>query len=86
MCWLLRAPVNFVGHFSVIRDIFEQAKKWKHLDDFCLLASCFAFPPLWARLTTGAEEDFEELDECEYIANILRILRMLQILQILQIL
>ena len=48
---------------------FKQAKEWKHLDDFCLLASCFAFPPLWARLTTGAEEDFEELDECEYIAN-----------------
>ena len=84
MCWLLRAPVNFVG--SAIRDIFKQAKKWKDLEDFCPLASSFVSPPLWARLTTGAEEDFEELDECEYIANILRILRMLQILQILQIL
>ena len=65
--------MNFVGHFSVIRYIFEQAKKWKHLEDFCPLASCFASPQLWARLTTGAEEDFEELDECEYIANIANI-------------
>ena len=59
---------------SVTLDIQKGKKewKWKHLEDFCLLASCFASPPPWAKLTTGAEQAFEEIDDCEYVANIVR--------------